>query len=166
MTCESVEHAEPYERVDPKRSFDKVPVFVDWHDYLISKWSQGITVSGGIRIRLRRKDSRGLQFRALNDGVSGKKEPVWPQVNGGQVWDGTVQWVAEPVDAFSLRISIATESWPVVTGVTLSDAVNADLVYRVTVAGGTNGREYLIKHQIVLADGEKKEAVAVLLVQD
>lgn len=166
MTCAPTEHAEPYQCVEAKRSFDKVPVLFDWHDLLASKWAKGITVSGGLRIRLTRAQSRGFQFRALNDGVTGRREPNWPRISGAEVDDGGVTWIAEPVDVLSLRTSIATSAFPAVTGLTLSAESNQDLVYSVTVAGGDSGSTYEIRHQVILANGEEKEGVAVLPVAD
>jgi hypothetical protein len=157
---------QPYQQVDPKRSWDKVEVSFDWHDFLASKWSRGITVTINSRIRLTRAQSRGVQFRATNDGVTGRREPPWPTVSGQTVLDGTVVWEAEPVDNSSLQMTIASSDWPAVSGLTLSLAADTDLVYQILVEGGTDGQDYDVRHRVTLSDGQSKESVAVLPVRD
>lgn len=160
------EHGQPYQRVDAKRSFDSVPVSFDWHDYLASKWAPGITVTINSRIRQIRSQSNGLQLRAMNDGVTGRRPFTWPKTVGDTVTDGSLQWEAEAIDSSSLRTFIATSEFPAVDGVTFGLPASNDLVYQVMVDGGTSGQEYKIRHQVVLANGEEKEGVAVLPVLD
>jgi hypothetical protein len=166
VTCEIAKGA-PYVEVDPKRSFDEVAIEVDWHDYLIRTRLAGTAYSVNDRVRPLRRDATGLQYRCSTAGVtSGKPSVRWPTVSGGTVTDGTVVWTAEAVTSASLRTTISTEDWPAVTGLTLGAESNADLRYQVLVDGGVSGQTYEVRHQVVMANGEEKEAVAVLPVRD
>lgn len=166
MTDHSERHGQPYQLVDAKRSFDNVEVSFDWHDFLASKWAPGITISINSCIRLTRSQSKGLQFRAMSDGVTGRRVPNWPSAAASVVADGSVTWVAEAITTASLRTTIVDSDFPSVDGITLSSPADTDLVYRILVAGGTDGQTYEVQHQVVLANGEEKEGVAVLPVLD
>lgn len=160
-----IEQGAPYIEVEPKRSFDKVPLQVDWHDYLVNLWRPGVAYSLGARTRPRRARATGKQYRITTAGVSGHKEPRW--TNGmDTVTDGTAVWTPEAIDSNSLRSTISSDDWPDVTGLTLSDESNGDLVYEIFADGGTSGQTYEVKHQVTLANGEEKEAVIILPVSD
>ena len=169
MTSEQQEPGAPYAEVDAKRSFDNVPVSLDWHDYLINRRQQGVSVALNFVMRPRRADATGLQYKCTTAGVTSRMpwgRIVWPAAAGGTVTDGTAVWTAEPISASSLRTTIATQSFPAVAGVVLSSPSDGDLIYTTLVDGGTSGQKYEIKHQVILANGEEKEGVAVLPVQD
>lgn len=160
------ERGGPYVRVEPKRSFDKVPIQIDWHDYVARLWRPGAAFATGTRIRPSRSRATGLQYNASVGGVTGSRPPVFPKVSGATVVDGSVTWTAEAVSSASLRTTIADDEWPTVDGVSLSDEQSGDFVYEIMVDGGTSGQEYEIAHQVTLANGEEKEGVVVLPVQD
>jgi hypothetical protein len=149
-----------------KRSFDESPVSFDWHDFLANVPQRGKAYALNDRVRLKRADSKGFQYRCSTAGVTGSVEPRWPKVLAGTVTDGSVVWTAEAVDAVSLRTTISSDTFVADSGVTLGAESNADLVYYVLVSGGTDGQSYLIKHQIGCANGEDKEALGRLPVED
>lgn len=157
----------PYGPVPPKRSFDNVPVQIDWHNYLINKWAPGTYVEEGTCIRLPRPGaSFGLEYRVAQTGVTGGKLPSFQAVVGSQVSDGSVIWVAQPVSSDSLRSLIQSYSWAADAGVTLGPETLADLVHMVQVSGGALGETYQIRSRIVLYNGEQKEGVALLTIAD
>lgn len=166
MACATQARGEPYVAVEPKRSYDNVPIQVDWHDYLSRIWQPGTAQSASTAIRLPRAQSTGLQYRALADGVTGRRQPRWPLVVGGQVSDGQVTWVAEEITPDSLRTSILSDGWAPVIGLVFGASASADLIFTQFVDGGVSGETYEVKHQIICANGEEKEAVALLLVED
>jgi hypothetical protein len=166
VTWQAEQRGQPYQRVDAKRTFDNVEVSFDWHDYLANKWSAGVAVSINSCIRRNRELSNGQQLRALNDGVTGHRPIPWPRVAGISVPDGSVTWISEEISSASLRTAIADSVFPDVDDLVLSAEANTDLVYRVVVDGGVSGRSYEIRHQVTFANGEEKEAVAVLPVRD
>lgn len=172
MTCVT-DRGGPIERVDPKRSFDKVPIQIDWHDYLINERPVGQAVALDFRFRLPRDESFGLQFRCTTPGNSSKRDTgkiAWPRGLSGvgqPIEDGTVIWTAEPLALNSMRSTINSEIWPPVDGLTLSDPSVVDFIYTIYVDGGESGTTYDVKHQIVLDGiGEEKEGVAILEVLD
>jgi hypothetical protein len=165
----AVQHAGPYGSVDPKRSFDKVPVTFDWHDYLLNARPLGVLVAVDFCIRPPRKQATGYQLRCVKSGTtSGSSSFKWATVLNQTIQDGTATWKAELLTNESLRSTIQTAtqvSEP--SGLTLSAASPADLVYTVYADEGVSGTSYEIRHQITLANNrEEKEGVAVLLVQD
>ncbi len=168
MTCDTEEIGQPYVRVQAKRSFDEVPVEVDWHDYLVRQRRPGTAYNAGDRVRPLRKDATGLQYNCTTAGVtSGKPLVRWPTVAGGTVTDGTVVWTAEAVTSASLRTTIASEDWSASAGVVLGAESSSDLRYIVMVGSGVSGQTYTVTHRVTLAlNSEDKEAVAVLPVQD
>jgi hypothetical protein len=149
-----------------KRSFDESPVSFDWHDFLANLPQRGKAYASNDRVRLPRDRSTGLQYRCTTAGVTGAIEPRWPKVVALTVTDGSVVWTAEAVDAVSLRTTITSDTFEADSGVTLGAESSADLVYTVLVSGGTAGESYLIRHQIGCANGEDKEAIGRLPVED
>lgn len=167
MTCENEpEVGGPIVELKPKRSFDEVPVEFDWHDFLIRQPERGRAFAVNDRVRLPRSRSTGLQYRCTTAGVTGNKEPRWPTAAAGTVTDGTVVWTAEAIDANSLRTTILSEDFALDTGLTNGGESVVDLKYTVLVRGGTSGQSYNVKHQIVCVNGEDKEAVGILPVED
>jgi hypothetical protein len=164
--CEEDSAGGPRIVVDPKRSFDEIPIRFDWHDYLANLPERGNAYALNARVRPRRANATGLEYQATTAGTTGRREPRWPTALGGTVPDGSVVWTAVALSTASLRTTISSQSAPAVTGVTVGAPTLDDLAYTVLVSGGTSGQTYEIKHQVTLANGEEKEAVAVLLVQD
>jgi hypothetical protein len=162
------DHGQPRGRVEPKRSYDRVPVQIDWHDYLAYVREPNSAISLGQRIRFRRKDPRGtgLEYECTQSGVTGGREPVWPKTAGLTVTDGSVVWTARAVSTASLRATISSSNWTNSEGLTLSSMTTNDLIATVFVSGGTNGQEYEVKNQLALSTGEPKEGVVVLPVAD
>lgn len=169
MTCDSDDIGQPYVEVDPKRSFDEVPIEVDWHDFLARRRRAGTAYASADTIRPLRAQATGLQYRCTTAGVTSglpTDRIRWPTTVGATVQDGSVVWTAEAMSTTSLRTTISSDDWPAVAGLTLGAESNSDLRYQVLVAGGTSGQSYSVKHQVTLANGEDKEAVAVLPVAD
>lgn len=160
----------PYGRTPPKRSYDKVLVNMDWHDYLANLWQPGLYYATGMVVRPRRADATGFQYRCIDDGVSDRSEPQWSGTAGATIQDGSAIWVAEEISEASLRTLVSTNTWSCDSGspsvVTLGTGTVTDLVFSVLVGGGYNGYEYEVKHRIVCANGEEKEGIAVVPVQD
>lgn len=173
---------QPYTTVTTKRTFDIVPVTFDWHDFLANQRQPGFAVPLDYVWRPLRIIATGLQYRCTQAGVSSPLDTpgiFWPRTVGAVTDDGTAQWTAEPLTIESLRAIIGSYTYtesavpPGSGAVTSVDAGSEDLVYATLVGAGTSGESYRVKMEIILIDsvttaatGEKKEAVAVLPVQD
>lgn len=172
MSCDNLEHAAPYQEVDPKRVADKVPIQFDWHDYLANTWRPGTFFTAGQRIRFLRNDprARGFEMECTVAGRSGGRPPTFPGTLGASVTEGgsTLTWTARTLSTASLRGTIGTSVFPPVDGLILSDESNADLIYTIYADVGVSGQRYEVKQRITLSDviGEEKEGVAVLFVID
>jgi len=157
-------------QVEPRRSFDVLPVGVDWHDFLRKERPRGKQVNVGYTFRFARRSdlNSGLQFRCTTAGVtSGFPETKfrWPIELGKTIQDGTAVWTAEAMSAASLESTITSEQW-VCPELTLENPVNTDLQYQTDTAGGTSGSTYEVAHQVTLANGWKKEWIIVLPIAD
>jgi hypothetical protein len=153
---------------EPKRSYDNVPVRVDWHDYLINRREEGAAVAQNYVFRPPRAQATGLEYKCTTAGVTSAKpfgKITWPAV-GLTVTDGSVVWTAQAISASSLRTTISSSQWPSVTGLTLSSSSNSDQIYTTNAAGGNSGERYEIVHEVTLANGELKEGLIILPVQD
>lgn len=162
------EHGPPFTEVKAKRPADKVPIQFDWHDYLANDWQAGVRYELGERLRPIRALATGFEYEVTAAGTTGRRRPAFPSVLDAVVTSGSVSLTARAITAASLRANITTSSFPAVSGLTLSDESNDDLVYTIYAAGGTDGSRYEVKHQITLsnAPGEIKEGVALLPVLD
>lgn len=162
----------PYTEVPAKRSADKVPVQFDWHDYLANTRQPAHLYQAGERIRFVRNRSTGYEYEAaatgLTSGVPTEELQQFPTVIAETVTDGAVTWITRALSTASLRATILTSVFPLVSGVTLSDQSDADLVHTIYVASGTDRVTYGIRNSVTLsnAPGEIKEAVARLRVAD
>lgn len=161
----------PAGRAEPKRVANKVPVRVDWHDYLINRRSLGKSVALNYVFRPVRLDATGLEYKCTATGVTSKlpyTHTRWPSVIGDKLMDGSVEWTAQAISSNSLRETVSTEGWTPAAGITLSNPSNSDHVYTTFVAGGVDGKDYELKHSITLtgAPGELVEALIVLPVRD
>lgn len=168
MTCDTETHGSPYLQAEAKRSWDVLRYGIDWHDWLARLWAPGRAFATGTVVRLKRGVSygQGLQFRATTGGVTGGKEPRWPQSAGLSIPDGTVVWTTEAQSVASLEATITDSQWPTVTGVTLASPLTDDLRTTILVSAGTDGQTYSLLNQITLSTGERKEGVLVLPVLD
>lgn len=153
--------------VDPKRVFSRVPIQVDWHDFLARVWQPGSVFSVGEVIRQKRANSAGYELECTQAGVSGSRTLVWPQDIGRSLSEGSVRWVSRNLTAESFRTTILTSAWTSdPPGLTLSDESISDFIYTVFVDDGHSGVTYDVVHSIILADGEEMQAVARLPVRD
>lgn len=170
MSCSDVdEHGGPYEVVQALRSWDNDWIGLDWHDYLIKLRTPGKYVQVNDVFRPRRAEATGLQYRCAIAGYTLGVEfrsLRWPQQVGLTQVDGAATWIAEAISATSLISSITAANWIPEAGITHSNPIVDDLRYFVQFAGGTSGNSYKNKHQIVLANGQQKEGVVVVPVQD
>lgn len=162
----SVDSGAPYGPVAPKRTYDNLPVGVDWHDYLANLWQPGVYVSQGTTIRLVRKASTGFEYVCTTAGLTGKAQPRFPSVAAETVPDGSVVWTAQAISSASLRTQISTHAVDADTGITVGADSVSDLVHVVFVDGGQDGSDYQIRFQIVATNGEEKEGVVILPVRD
>lgn len=169
MTCETDDIGQPYVEVPAKRSFDEVPVEIDWHDYIARIRRSGFAYQVNDAVRPPRASFTGLQYRCTTAGSSSGRPYAalaWPRIVGATLVDGSVVWTAEALSSTSMRTTISAQAWAATTGVTLGAQSNGDFRYITFVAGGVSGQSYDIKHQVTLANGEDKEGVAVLPVRD
>lgn len=170
MSCdETEEHGAPYEVVAALRSWDNEPIGIDWHDHLIKKRVPGKAVQVGDVFRPIRSEATGMQYRCTTAGVTLGVEFRsfrWPKQASLTLVDGGATWVAEPISTTSLISTINAANWIQPTGITHTNPFNDDLRYFVYHAGGISGVSYTNKHQIVLANGQKKEGVVVVPILD
>lgn len=160
----------PFAEVEAKRPADKVPLRVDWHDYLINTRDPGKAVALNYVFRPARARATGLEYKCTTAGVTSQKayDAIrWPLAAAGTVTDGSVVWTAQAVSASSLRATVSSNAWTSDTGVTRSDESTTDLIYTAYFAGGTDGERYEIKHSITLSGtpAEIKEALILLPVR-
>jgi hypothetical protein len=80
--------------------------------------------------------------------------------------DGAATWTAEAISTTSLISTVQTANWIPPAGITHSNPIVDDYRYFVQFSGGVSGIEYANKHQIVLVNGQKKEGVVVVPVED
>lgn len=156
-------------RVDPKRSWDVVPVGVDWFELLANKRVPGLGVNSGFTFRPPRPLSTGLQYRCTTTGTpSGKPfaQLRWPTAIAGTLPDGSAVWTAEAITTASLLSTVSSSDWPTVDGLTLSGPASNDLQYQINAGGGVSGQVYEIAHRITLANGNRWEWIIELPVQD
>jgi hypothetical protein len=161
----------PFAEVEAKRVADKVPLRVDWHDYLINTREPGKAVAQNYVFRPPRSRATGLEYKCTTAGVT-SQAPYdrlrWPTAAASTITDGTVVWTAQAVSTSSLRATVSSDSWTADTGLTLSDQSNTDLIYTTYAAAGTNGERYEVKHAITLSGSpaEIKEALILLPVKN
>jgi hypothetical protein len=154
---------------DPKRPADKVPVNVDWHDYLINERKPGVAIAPNFTVRPRRQSATGLEYKATTSGVTSfapNDRIRWPTTAAQTVTDGTVIWTSQAVSTSSLRATISSNAWTFDNGVTKSDESNSDLVYTAFAAAGFDGQTYALRQSVTLSNGEVKEALILLPVKD
>ncbi|MCS6946258.1 MAG: hypothetical protein NZM12_01435 [Steroidobacteraceae bacterium] len=169
MLAQQEKRGQPYVLVEPKRSFDEVLCEVDWHDYLARLRLPGTQYLIGTAIRLIRDQATGLEYLCSTSGVTSRTptaEIRWPRTAGQTLTDGSVVWTAQAVSISSLRTTITSNAWSATSGVNLGAEFVSDLRYQVIVAGGVSGQHYEVRHRVTLANGEDKEAVILLPVQD
>lgn len=170
MSCSDVdEHGGPYQIVLALRSWDNDWIGLDWHDYLIKLRSAGKYVQVGDVFRPKRDQATGMQYRCTVAGYTlgvDFQSLRWPKQAGLTIIDGAATWTAEAVSTTSLISTVSSATWIPPAGVTHSNPFSDDLRYLVMFTGGISGSSYDNKHQLVLANGQKKEGVVVVPVQD
>jgi hypothetical protein len=167
----SADRGAPVGEVDAKRVADKVPIRVDWHDYLINTREPGKSVALNYVFRLPRALATGFEYKCTKAGVTSARPSSaikWPSAPAAAVSDGDVTWTSQAMSANSLRATVSSDVWTADTGLTLSDQSAADLVHTTYVAGGIDGGEFEVKHRITLtgSPAEIKEALILLPVRD
>lgn len=158
---------QPFITGEVARSYDEIPVSFDWHDFLLNVRTFGATVALNYAFRPPRSAATGYQWVCVTPGRSNFKNPIpWP-VGLGMVYnDGTVVWNSALVDDTSLRTTISTLTIDCDSPIAFVDLGMVDLIETILVTGGVSGSQYDIRCDIICANGEKKQAVLVLPVQD
>jgi hypothetical protein len=87
----------------------------------------------------------GFQYRALNTGTTGRTEPRWPEIIGGEVTDGSVTWVAEPITVESLRRTLVSAQWSSDAGLTIGSQADWMTTSTAIISGGTLGQTYRVQ---------------------
>jgi hypothetical protein len=160
---------QPYVTVETKRSYDQVPIPFDYHDWLANQRVAGAAVALDFVIRPLRANATGMQYRCAVAGVTAPVDSstmTWPQAAGVAFDDGSAEWISEALDDSSFRSTVASQAYVIPNGVASTDAGNNDKIYVVLIGGGISGQSYNIVCDVVLVNGEHKEAVAILPVQD
>jgi hypothetical protein len=163
--------APPSGTVAAKRPGAKVPVVVDWHDYLANTRQPGQYVALDTRVRPPRAKATGAQYRCTAAGYT-SGDPYdrvkWAPLSGAAFTDGGVTWTPEAMDTQSLRAMIVNNTWTFPSGINKSDEGNADFRYWAHAAGGSVDQDYELLHAVTLsnAPGELQIALIVLPVRD
>lgn len=160
---------QPAKEVLAKRPADKVPIDVDWHDFLINERMPGVAIAVNYVVRPRRATATGLEYKCTTAGVTSfvpYERILWPKVAAQTITDGSVVWTAQAVSASSLRATISGNVWTFDSGVNKSNESNADFVYTAFADGGSNGQIYSLRHVVTLSSSEVKEALILLPVSD
>lgn len=152
--------------VPAKRSTETVPVDFDWHDFLANVPARGRAYAQGVRVRLPRDRSTGLQYECTTAGVTDSVEPRWPKVVDATVQDGSVVWTAKAIASNSLRTTVSAVVDPTHADLTIGEPTIDDLVYRYPVAGGSDGESYELVQHITCANGQEEDGIVVLPVSD
>jgi hypothetical protein len=153
--------------VDPKRSFERVALQVDWHDSLARLRSTGMRYSLGEIIRPRRSEASGFEYECVQAGVTGSRPVNWPYRDGATITDGSAIWLSRPLSDSSLRTIVQSAAWSATpAGLVLSAESVNDCVYTIYADEGVSGVTYEVKHSIALATPEELEAAIILRVQD
>ena len=109
----------------------------------------------------------GREFKASADGTSGDDEPEWPSTNAGEVDDGSLHWVSQPMSFNGLAYRITGAVWTAPAGITADSATYTDLPslqqVRVWISGGVRGRKYVIVGQVSATDGTETAMFEVRL---
>ena len=157
----------PYIIVPNVRSWDQVPISFDWHDFLINVRQPGGAVALNDTIRPPRAQATGMQLICTQAGVSSAATSIqWPLKVGAMVNDGTVIWTSEPCDDTSMRTDIASHTFDPDSPVVCTDLGTYDYVISCRIADGVSANTYDVRCRIVCVNGDNKEAVAVVTVQD
>lgn len=152
-----------------KGAADRIPVQVDWHDWLINTREPGVAVAVDFVMRPTRSMATGFQYRCTVAGVTSCLPFFrlrWPHTVGGLIVDGSVSWTAEAIDDESLRTTVTDEIWTETPGVVLSAESAADSIYSVQVEGGVSGQEYVVRHSADFANGEKRSQAVQINIED
>jgi hypothetical protein len=158
---------QPYITGETARSYDDVPVSYDWHDFLMNVRTPGADVILNFAIRPPRAKATGFQWLCTTAGLtSGLALLDWPTGMGEVIEDGSVVWTSVAVDATSFRTTIATVTLDLDAPLTYSDRGVVDYIETILVSGLISGTSYLLRCDVVCANGDKKQAVLVLPVQD
>lgn len=158
---------QPFITGDVARSYDEIPVSYDWHDFLLNVRTPGAGVALNYAVRPPRNAATGYQWVVVTPGRCGFKNTIfWPIGLGMIFHDGTAVWASALVDDTSLRTTISTLTIDCDSPVSFVDLGIVDLIETILVTGGASGSQYDIRCDIICANGEKKQAVLVLPVQD
>jgi len=144
-------YAEFFMRVGEKNTFG-----IDWTQWLQNEWTRGAMVALGFTIRP--KVPTGYQFVCSIAGESGSFEPLWPNVVGATVSDGSVVWTCEPIDNTSLAETVVSAPWIVPAGVAIGATSLVGQIAGVflDVSGATAGQDYVVNCNMQASDGEVK----------
>lgn len=133
---------------------ERQPYAFDLTDDFANLWEAGRNFAAAATIRPLKDQSTGLEY-VSSGGVSGKREPRWPNQVGGTATDGTITWTAQALSTDSLKWRISTIVWTADAGITASDQVDTDAASlqeaRIYASGGESGTTYMIRG-LVTAD--------------
>jgi hypothetical protein len=87
----------------------------------------------------------GFQYRAANTGTTGRTEPRWPEIVGGEVTDGTVIWIAAPITVESLSRTLVSTDWSSDAGLTIGPQTDWMTTSVAIISGGTLGQTYRVQ---------------------
>lgn len=113
-----------------------------------NKWAPNFPFDADVAIRPS-LEIKGTGFEYVSSGgvSSGLEEPIWPEVSGGTVTDGSITWTARAISNESLKQRISgSASWTADTGLTLDSQEEIDSParqeVRIWVSGGLSGQTY------------------------
>jgi hypothetical protein len=138
---------------------------IDWDGWLSNFWERGEIVSPGQVIRP--TSPNGFQFKTTLGGQAGNSEPVWPNIIGQTVTDGSVVWTAQAIDTTSLFATVVSVAWQVPPGITVTaqSTLGQLVIAEIDASAATAGTNYPINVSTKMSDGETKVGQIVLKVR-
>lgn len=137
---------------------------IEWTNWLANRWLASFPFAANVAVRPVR--STGFQYIAQNSGLSGNDEPEWPTAAGQSVVDGSITWLCQLADAWSLATTVASSAWscdaPLTVSGTLAGNKSSCIV---TVPAGTADGDYYVRNTVTLANTLLKIGTMLLKVR-
>lgn len=126
---------------------------IDWTIWLAQRWAPGALVPLGYAIQP--WPATGFQYVCTQAGASASSVPEWPMQAGAMVIDGSVIWMAEPIDVTSLLTTVVSAQWTSLNGplVAIGEGYEGQLTPVLIITNGCiSGTTYPVECIVSLAN--------------
>lgn len=142
----------------------KLPIVFKWTPACSNLWTAGEVY--GLTERVRPTSPNGFEYECTTAGQSsGRKEPNWKGAAavGLTIDDGSVVWTCRAISNVSLTRTLATSTWPPVTGLTITgdQMVNTlgemltSAFVEFSEAVPVSGTKYRLQNTVTFSDGSE-----------